>query len=91
MDGPGKSICSALHSLAASAGSADTELSKARSICDALAGALMGEYSRSEALAQWASDLKLPDNEALVNRLKSEGIPVEKWNRIHAKVYLLNR
>lgn len=65
----------------------NTELMKARSIGDALAAALMGQYSRADALGQWASDLKLPDNQELVERLKSEAIPVEKWERIHAKVY----
>lgn len=64
-----------------------TELMKARNISDALAAALMGEYSRAAALGQWAADLKLPDNQLLVARLKSEGIPVEKWERINAKVY----
>lgn len=67
--------------------SADTELMKVRSIGDALAAALMGEYSRADALGQWAADLKLPDNQDLVDRLKAEGIPVEKWERIHATVY----
>lgn len=71
---------------AAPNGSADTELMKARNIGDALAAALMGEYSRADALGQWA-DLALPDNQELVERLKADGIPVEKWERIHAKVY----
>ena len=60
---------------------------KSRNIGDALAAALMGEYSRADALGQWAADLKLPDNQDLVDRLKAEGIPIEKWERIHAKVY----
>lgn len=64
-----------------------TELMKARNIGDALASALLGEYSRADALGQWASDLALPDNKDLVDRLKSEGVPVEKWERIHAKAY----
>jgi len=77
-------------SLPPASGSADTELMKARSIGDALAAALMGEYSRADALGQWAADLKLPDNQCIVDGLKSEGIPVEKWERIHAKVYPQN-
>jgi len=67
------------------------ELMKARSIGDALAAALMGEYSRSDALGQWAAELRLPDNQELVDKLKSEGVPVEKWERIHAKVYKTER
>lgn len=63
------------------------ELMKSRNIGDSLAAALMGQYSRSEALAQWAADLKLPDNQELVDRLKSEGLPVDKWIAIHDKIY----
>ena len=68
----------------------NTELCKARNIGDALAAALLGEYSRSEALGQWAADLKLPDNEELVERLKSAGIPIDKWVSIHNTVYSPN-
>jgi hypothetical protein len=57
------------------------ELNKSRNVSDSLAAALMGEYSRSEALAEWAADLKLPDNSDIVDRLKSEGVPVDRWVR----------
>lgn len=60
---------------------ADTQLLKARHIGDALAAALMGEYSRADALGQWAAD-----KQDLVDRLRAEGFPVEQWQRLNGTV-----
>jgi hypothetical protein len=74
-----------LHGQTDSTANANRELQKSRNIADALAAALLGEYPRSEALAQWAADLDLnnPDNKTLVDKLKGEGVPVDKWAIVH--------